>query len=241
MKETLKSMKEMLISQTSAQVANLKEADCKELGEAIDMIKDLEEAVYYCTIIEAMEHKDEEKQVANNYYYTESKYIPMYDDSIYYRDMDRPYGRMYYSGGGNGSSNGGNSGSSMGGNGSGASYYGGRNSADHMESSSSAWGNEGRDGRVNQYGGSYMPPYYEREYPIELRDSREGRSPLSRKQYMESKELHQDKAKQLRDLEKYMQELTSDIAEMIEDATPEEKQLLQKKISSLATKIDQLK
>ena len=38
-----------------------------------------------------------------------------------------------------------------------------------------------------------------------------------------------------------MQELTSDIAEMIEDATPEEKQLLQKKISSLATKIDQLK
>ena len=86
-----------------------------------------------------------------------------------------------------------------------------------------------------------MPPYYEREYPIELRDSREGRSPLSRKQYMESKELHQDKAKQLRDLEKYMQELTSDIAEMIEDSTPEEKQLLQKKISSLATKIDQLK
>lgn len=241
MKETLKTMKEMLISQTSAQVANLKEADCKELSEAIDMIKDLEEALYYCTIIEAMENKDEEKPVANNYYYTESRYIPMYDDPAYYRDMDKMYGRMYYSGGGNGSSNGGNSGSSMGGNGSGTSYYGGRNSADRSENSSSAWGNEGRDGRVNQYGGPYMPYHYEREYPIQLRDSREGRSPLSRKQYMESKELHQDKAKQLRDLEQYMQELTSDIAEMIEDATPEEKQLLQKKISSLATKIDQLK
>ena len=219
MKEMLKSMKETLISQTQSQVANLKEADCKELGEAIDMIKDLEEALYYCTIIEAMEGKNEDKQIANNYYYTESKYIPMHDD--YYRDMDRPYGRMYYSG-----------------NGQGGSSHGGRDSAEH---SSSAWGNEGRDGHVNQYGGSYMRPYYERPYPLDLHDPREGRSPLSRKQYMESKELHQDKAKQLRDLEQYMQELTSDIAEMIEDSTPEEKQLLQKKISSLATKIDQLK
>ncbi len=234
MKEMLKSMKETLISQTQSQVANLKEADCKELGEAIDMIKDLEEALYYCTIIEAMEGKNEDKQIANNYYYTESKYIPMYDD--YYRDMDRPYGRMYYSG--NGQGNSGNGGSAMGGNNSGTSYYGGRDSA---ENSSSAWGNEGRDGRVNQYGGSYMRPYYERPYPLDFHDPREGRSPLSRKQYMESKELHQDKAKQLRDLEQYMQELTSDIAEMIEDSTPEEKQLLQKKISSLATKIDQLK
>jgi F0F1-type ATP synthase membrane subunit b/b' len=58
---------------------------------------------------------------------------------------------------------------------------------------------------------------------------------------MESKEMHADKTQQLKDLEKYMQELTADIAEMIEDATPEEKQLLQKKISSLATKIEQMK
>lgn len=233
MKEMLKSMKETLISQTQSQVANLKEADCKELGEAIDMIKDLEEALYYCTIIEAMEKKDEEKG-GNNYYYTESKYIPVYDE--YYRDMDRPYGRMYY-GGGNGSSGSSNGGRSMGGNNSGTSYYGGRDSA---ENSQSAWGNEGKDGRMN-YGTRYMYPYHEYEYPVTFHDPKEGRSPMSRKQYMESKELHQDKAKQLRDLEQYMQELTSDIAEMIEDATPEEKQLLQKKISSLATKIDQLK
>jgi hypothetical protein len=32
----------------------LGEVDTKELGEAIDMIKDLEEAIYYCTVTEAM-------------------------------------------------------------------------------------------------------------------------------------------------------------------------------------------
>ena len=44
--------------------------------------------------------------------------------------------------------------------------------------------------------------------------------------YMESKELHQDKAKQLKDLETYMNELTNDMTEMIKGTSPEEKQLL---------------
>ena len=76
MKETLKSMKEMLIGQTQAQIANLQCADYEELGAAVDMIKDLEEALYYCTIIEAMEGKDKEEQPPiernNTYYYTEN-------------------------------------------------------------------------------------------------------------------------------------------------------------------------
>ena len=41
----------------------------------------------------------------------------------------------------------------------------------------------------------------------------------------------------MRELEDYAQELTSDLLEMIQDATPEEKQLLQRKIDTLATKI----
>jgi hypothetical protein len=41
----------------------------------------------------------------------------------------------------------------------------------------------------------------------------------------------------MQELDSYMQELTSDITEMIADASPEEKQLLQQKISVLATKI----
>ena len=58
--------------------------------------------------------------------------------------------------------------------------------------------------------------------------------------YMEAKETHQDKAAQMRELEKYMQELTQDMVEMVEDASPEEKQLLSKRIAALGTKIGQL-
>jgi type IV secretory pathway VirB4 component len=47
-------MKTTLMSCVQSQMANLKDVDAKELGEAIDMLKDLEEAMYYCTITEAM-------------------------------------------------------------------------------------------------------------------------------------------------------------------------------------------
>ena len=55
--------------------------------------------------------------------------------------------------------------------------------------------------------------------------------------YMEAKEMHHDKEVQMKELEKYMQELGSDITEMIQDASPEEKQMLQQKLSLLITKI----
>jgi type IV secretory pathway VirB4 component len=47
-------MKTTLMSCVQSQMSNLKDVDAKELGEAIDMLKDLEEAMYYCTITEAM-------------------------------------------------------------------------------------------------------------------------------------------------------------------------------------------
>jgi hypothetical protein len=71
-------------------------------------------------------------------------------------------------------------------------------------------------------------------------DPREGKSYRSRRMYMEAKEIHSDKAAQMKELERYAQELTSDIVEMVEDASPEEKQYLSKKITALATKINQL-
>ena len=36
---------------------NLEAVDACELGEVVDMIKDLAEAIYYCTVTEAMEDK----------------------------------------------------------------------------------------------------------------------------------------------------------------------------------------
>ena len=70
-----------------------------------------------------------------------------------------------------------------------------------------------------------------------IRDHREGQSPLTRKTYMERKVHGGDKTAQMHELEKYMQELTGDLMEMIEGASADEKQMLQKKLSMLATKI----
>ena len=52
----LKAIKESLVECVESQVhGHLEEVDTKELGEAIDMIKDLAKAIYYCTVTEAME------------------------------------------------------------------------------------------------------------------------------------------------------------------------------------------
>ena len=210
--ERLKYMKETLMACVEKELCNIGEADTTELSEAIDMIKDLEEAIYYGTITKAMEEKEHEDKYRHQEYYTPMYYSP---SSIYdpYRDMDRNNGRMYYNGGSN------NSNSSSGNSNSGSSNQGGNNA---------------------RGGGSRG--YTEMEYPmpLDMRDHREGRSPISRKGYMEGKEMHHGKEKQMKELEKYMQELTSDMVEMIQGASPEEKQLLQKKIATLSEKVGQV-
>lgn len=75
-----------------------------------------------------------------------------------------------------------------------------------------------------------------------IRDAREGRSGISRRTYMENKELHkantpQDKEAKMHDLNVYMTELADDMTEIINDATPEEKTVLRNKLSALVTKI----
>ena len=59
-----KSMKDTLVAQVQTQLGNLENVDAKELGEVVDMIKDLEEAMYYCSIVEEKEEpKDKEKHM----------------------------------------------------------------------------------------------------------------------------------------------------------------------------------
>ena len=43
-------------------MGDLTSVDAKELGEAVDMIKDLSEAIYYCTITESMERATRKKK-----------------------------------------------------------------------------------------------------------------------------------------------------------------------------------
>lgn len=209
--EQLKAMKECLTAQVQAQMGNLQNVDTKELGEAMDMIKDLSEAIYYCTITKAMEEQGSDEQYAPRNYYTELYYDPARHDDYYYRDMDRGnYGRMYYSS---------NSGYSSGSNSNGSSSSRGGSSSG---------------------GSSSMRNYSEREFPTDWRDSREGRSPMSRKMYMESKEMQNDKLVQMKNLENYMQELSQDVTEMIKDATPEEQKMLHQKLTALASKVEKI-
>ena len=176
--ERLKNIKNSLISCVESQMGDLRNADAQELGEVIDMVKDMEEAIYYCTITKAMEENKEEEKYRKHY----REYLPreVYYPSEWDRDVDKKFGRMYFT-----------------------------DPSQPIHSS----------------------------YLSEFRDVREGRSPISRKMYMESKEMHKGTPQQMKELEKYIQELSQDIIEMIKDATPEEKVMLQQKLSTLATKI----
>ena len=171
-REKMKWLKECLMCCVEAQMQHLDEADTEELGEAIDMIKDLEEAIYYATVTEAMQGSDKEEKYRHKEEHRE--------------EGDRHYaqGKMYYS-----------------------------SPMMHMEDPAHTTSTS----------------------------SHEGRSPASRRMYMEAKQTQTDKAMQLRELEKYMQELTNDIVEMIQDSSPEEKSYLEKKMTTLAAKIGQMK
>ena len=72
-----------------------------------------------------------------------------------------------------------------------------------------------------------------------MRDYREGRSGMSRRGYMESKEQHksnsqEDKQKKMLELEKYVDDLSNDVKEMIMDSTQEEKSMLKQKLMGMA-------
>ena len=196
--DRLKHMKESLFNRIDAEIARgLDNVDTKELGEAIDMVKDLSEAMYYCSIVEAMEEREEESKIMEKHYsQIMGKYLP-YQMSEGYNGGRMNYDgnrMMYYDGNSSGNNNGGNNGS--------RGYSG--------------WAT----------------------YPqMEMRDYREGKSPITRRNYMESKELKHDKTKQMQELDKYVQELTEDVLEMIHDATPEEKLSLSQKMTALANKI----
>ena len=217
--EHLKDIKRALTAKVEAQMGNLEHVDTHELGEAIDMIKDLADAMYHCSIVDAMEKGEEERKNGNTetYYYTERFLPPYYYDD--YRMGPREMEKMYY-----GDDNRGSGTRSYG---NGVRGYGdGRRYADE---------------NPRDMGGRDRRGYYdEHMYNMPTRDSREGRSGTSRRNYMEAKEMHQEKEDQLKELEHYMQELGQDVTEMIQDASPEEKTLLHKKLTSLANKIEVL-
>lgn len=190
--ERLKHVRDVMLCCVESQLGDLKNVDAAELGEVVDMAKDMEEAMYYhmkrkkieCEMEKEKEEESHKKHIS--YPMPREEYLPshVYRDEMH-RDYDRDRGKMYYS------------------------------------------------GQIPQSNSNMMRD----SYPVEIRDVREGRSPMSRKSYMETKEAHKGESAQMKELEKYLHELTEDLTEMIEDASPEEKQILQQKLTSLAAKI----
>lgn len=205
----------------------IENVDTKELGEAVDMLKDLYEAKeklvkahYYKFIMEKMEEEpeDEEEESERRYYRGQPRDSmgrfrsrrggrrgyeePMYHMSPeMYRENEPEYYRDMDRK-------------------QGRMYYAGGGSSGGMTGGSGSYREDGDKGH----------------------DRREGRSGQSRRSYMETKEMNkgnspEEKQQKMKELENYMKELSTDITEMIADSTNEEKTLLKSKLQTMLQKI----
>ena len=96
--ERLNNIKETLLCAVECEVCELEEADAKELGEVIDMIKDIEEAIYYHTVTEAMhqpthemewEVKKKSHHQINDDGKENAQWVPQYDEHAGRSHMSR--------------------------------------------------------------------------------------------------------------------------------------------------------
>ena len=211
--ERMHKMIECLTEKALAELdKGIENVDTKEMGEVVDMIKDLNEAEYRAVIVKSMKEADEEQKEYNKEllralkdeygeeggrrYYDEYRYKTTgrfapkgkgsyvgrrgYEEPPYYhsypeRDMDREYGRMYYT--------------------------------------------EPTTTHTSESG-------YDR----------------AKRMYTETKEMHKantpdDKEHKMKSLDSYTKELASDITDMVADMSAEERNLLRTKLSTLVSKI----
>lgn len=94
---------------------------------------------------------------------------------------------------------------------------------------------------VRGYSDGYADGYSEGERMGKTKGAT-SRYDKAKRGYEETKEMHkgntpEDKQMKMRELEKYMKELSEDVTEMISDATPEEKTMLKSKLQTLAQKV----
>ena len=211
----------------------IENVDTKEMGEVADIIKDLAEAEYYAKISKAMDEAEygedydymgaydehERKGYRGQRRDSRGRYMsnrgrrgyemPMmiydedWDEMERMRDMDRPMGKMGYSGSGS-------MGGSQGQSGNGSSSIG--------------------SGQSNSGSMSNARGYSESRYD------------RARRGYEETKSMHKDNSSEskqikMKSLEDYTKELASDITDMVQDMSAEEKNLLRTKLQTLAQKV----
>lgn len=161
-------MKKKLIQCAEEHMEDLCAVDTEELGVVIDMIKDLEEGIFYCIMGHHQLEKDEAAKVALHH----------------------------------------------------CCHCDGMDEVDFLDD-------------------DHNPTFMKKEHMAATYDHHEleGHSYLKRKAYLEAKEHKKDKIVQMKELEEYMKELSIDMTDMIKDASLEERQLLEKRLQALATKI----
>lgn len=180
-----------------------------EMGQVTDMMKDLAEAMYYRTLMKAMEESSADETMEmferfgdgrrfyDNYRYADGRFAPKgrgtrrgYDEPPYFhmtpemyrgmehdRDIDRNYGRMYYT--------------------------------------------EPATSGMNMTESGYDKA--KRHYT----ETKE----------MHKANTAEDKEHKMKSLENYMKELSSDVTELLHDMTAEERTMLKSKLSTLVSKM----
>lgn len=201
--------------------------DAKEIGEMMDVLKDsfeacklYHEAEYFKKINKAMDEAKDGEKVERMM----EKYIPEYayanrmNYSPYYTVYPETYPenfRMNYSRGG------------------GRRMYSNNNSGSY-----GGYGNSSRGGNSSRNYGNGMRNYMwdDMYIPSDMWDD-DMKSYMYKRNYMDMKHNGENEAESSKELEKYMKELSSELTDMVSESTPNEKAMLKKKLTDLASKI----
>lgn len=214
--ERIHKMIECLTEKTLCELdKGVENVSTEEMGEAVDMIKDLCEAEYKAVIVKSMKKADEEEEEYNK---------------ELLRALKDEYGEE-----------------------------GGRRYYDEYRYANGRFAPKGRGIRR----GYIEPPYYhmpvnynDMEYMRDMDKSQgkmyysepiaphvsESNYDRAKRHYTETKEIHkgtstEDKEHKMKALDMYIRELSGDISELLNDMTPDERNLLRTKMSNLASKL----
>lgn len=215
--------------------------DTKEMGDVIDIIKDLAEAMYYRTLVVAME----DSEYGEDY----DEYGPMEDGRRGYRGQARSKTSGRYMSRGDGRrSNRGRRGyeETMGDYEMTPEMYRMYSPEYYRDMDRDAgkmyYTSNSSSGNMSSQGGSMSGSQGGSRGYSEGRDSREGRNGQSRRSYMETKEMHkgntpEDKEAKKKELDKWMTDIGSDIKELVHDMSAEEKTTAKQKLTNLANSL----
>lgn len=192
--------------------AGIENIDTAEMGQVTDMLKDLAEAMYYRELTKAMQEFDAEDVMEMLDRYGDGR--KFYDHYRYADGRFAPKGR--------------------------GTYRRGYEEPPYYHMTPEMYRNMEQYRDMDR--GSGRMYYTEPSMSSGSGSQMESRYDMAKRNYTESKELHrgntvEDKEHKMKELEKYMREIGSDIAEVISDASPEEKALLKQKMQVIMQKI----